>query len=314
MAGGNKAGQILVLGAGGRFGSAAAIAFRDAGWTVRGLVRPGRAGAVPPVVGPVEAVTREEAVKAGEDCDIVLNAFNPVITKWQQNALSLAYSAIAAAEENGATLMFPGSVWNFGRAMPPVIDETTPMNATTRKGRMRVEIEQRIREACDRGMRAITLRAGDFFGAGRGSWLDLVIIKELERNRITYPGPLDVMHAWTYLPDFAATMVRLAEMRDQFDACESFGFPGHSLTGAQLVAALERVTGGTFNVRRMSWWLLKSFGQLLAIGRELSELEYLWRVPHSISGDKLKAAIGDIPHTPLHAALAGSLRALGYRV
>ena len=59
----------------------------------------------------------------------------------------------------------------------------------------------------------------------------------------------------------------------------------------------------------MSWWLLKTFGQLLALGRELSELEYLWRVPHRISGDKLKAAIGDIPHTPLPQAIAASLRA-----
>ena len=127
MAKHNKSGRILVLGAAGRFGAAAAATFRDAGWTVRGLVRPGRGGAVPRGVAPIEAVTRDEAIKAGENCDIVLNALNPVITKWLQNALSLAYGGIAAAEENGATLMFPGSVWNYGRAMPPVIDETTPI-------------------------------------------------------------------------------------------------------------------------------------------------------------------------------------------
>ena len=62
----------------------------------------------------------------------------------------------------------------------------------------------------------------------------------------------------------------------------------------------------------MSWWFLKTVGQLMALGRELSELEYLWRVPHRISGDKLKAAIGDIPHTPLPEAIAASLRAIGY--
>ena len=57
--------------------------------------------------------------------------------------------------------------------------------------------------------------------------------------------------------------------------------------------------------------MIKTFGQLLAIGRELAELEYLWRVPHRISGDKLKAAIGEVPHTPLPDAVAASLRALG---
>ena len=144
-------------------------------------------------------MTRDEAVQAARGCDVVLNAFNPHITVWQKNALSLAYGAIAAAEGNGATLLFPGSVWNYGRGMPPVLDESTPMQPTTRKGAMRVEIEQRIKEACDRGMRAIVLRAGDFYGGGRGSWFDLVICKEMSRaaadlsrpaRRRCMPGPI----------------------------------------------------------------------------------------------------------------------------
>ena len=307
-------GRILVLGAAGRLGFAAAEAFRDAGWRVKGLVRPSRASAVPRRVEAVEAVTRDEAVAAARGCDVVLNALNPVITEWRKNALSLAYGAIAAAEGSGATLLFPGSVWNYGRGMPPRLDDQTPMQPTTRKGAMRVEIEQRIHEACDGGMRAIVLRAGDFFGGGSGSWFDLVIAKDIARGRLTYPGPLDVEHAWAYLPDYAKTLVRLAEQRADFEAYESFGFPGHTVTGHQLVATIEQVTEAMFRVRPMSWWFLKTLGQLAAMGRELSELEYLWRVPHAISGDKLKAAIGDIPHTPLRQAVAASLRALGYRL
>jgi nucleoside-diphosphate-sugar epimerase len=306
--------RILVLGARGRLGYAAAEAFRDAGWTVKGLVRPGRAKEVPRRVEPVEAITRDEAIAAGRGCDVVLNAFNPVITKWDQNALSLAHGAIATAEENGATLMFPGSVWGYGRGMPPVLDENTPMNPTMRKGRMRVEIEDRMREASDRGMRVVLLRAGDFFGAGRGSWFDLVITKDIERQRLTYPGPLEIVHPWAYLPDFTATLVELAERRQQFAAYETFGFPGHAVTGTEMIATIEAVTGATFNVRTMSWWMLKTFGRLLAIGRELSELEYLFRVPHQIDGGKLQATLGKIPHTPLKKAVAQSLRDLGLRV
>jgi nucleoside-diphosphate-sugar epimerase len=306
-------GQILVMGAAGRLGFVAAEAFRDAGWTVKGLVRPGRAGAVPRRVEAVEAVTRDEAMQAGHGCDVVLNALNPAITLWQKNALSLAYGAIAAAEANGATLLFPGSVWNFGGGMPPLLDETTPMQPTTRKGAMRVEIEQRIKEACDRGMRAVVLRAGDFYGGGRGSWFDLVICKELERQRLTYPGPFDVVHTWAYLPDFAAALLRLAERRADFPPFETFGFAGHALTGSEMVAAIEAVTRRKFNVRIMSWWMLKTFGQLLALGRELSELEYLWRVPHRISGEKLERAIGKFHSTPLPQAIAATLRQLGFR-
>ena len=306
-------GRILVLGAAGRLGTVAAEAFRDAGWQVKGLVRPGRSGAVPRRVEAIEAVTRDEAVAAAQGCNVVLNAFNPVITEWQKNALSLTYAAIAAAEGSGATLLFPGSVWNYGSSMPPVLDESTPMHPTTRKGDMRVEMEQRIREACDRGMRAIVLRAGDFFGGGSGSWFDLVIAKDIGRGRLTYPGPLAVEHEWAYLPDFATTLVRLAEQRETFSACENFGFPGQAVTGQEFIATIESVTRSKFTLRPMSWWMIKSIGQLLAMGRELSELEYLWRVQHRIAGDKLKAAIGKVPHTPLPEAIAASLRAIGYK-
>ena len=37
-------GRILVLGAAGRLGTVAAETFRDEGWQVKGLVRPGRSG------------------------------------------------------------------------------------------------------------------------------------------------------------------------------------------------------------------------------------------------------------------------------
>src|SRR4029079_6641239 len=139
-------------------------------------------------------------------------------------------------------------------------------------------------------------------------------VKDIDRSRLTYPGPLDVAHAWAYLPDFTATLVQLAEQRQQFGPLETFGFPGHAPTGSQFLAGIEAVTKATFNVRPMGWWMLKTFGQMLALGRELSELEYLWKVPHQISGAKLASAIGNIPHTPLNEAIAQSLRDLGYKV
>jgi len=225
--------------------------FRDAGWQVKGLVRPGRSRAVPRRVEAIEAVTRDEAVAAAQGCDVVLNAFNPVITEWRKNALSLGYAAIAAAEEwrNPAV---SGQRMDYGRDMPPVRREHADA-AHHAQGRHARRDEQRIREACDRGMRAIILRAGDFFGGGSGSWFDLVIAKDIGRGRLTYPGPLGIEHAWAYLPDFAATLVRLAEQRASFSACETLGFPGHTVTDKSFIATIEAVTKSKFTLRPMSW-------------------------------------------------------------
>ena len=303
-------GRILVLGAAGRLGHAAAQAFRNAGWSVTSLVRPGAGARALRGTEIIETIDRAVAIEAARGTDVVLNAFNPRLQQWWQHALPLAYSAIDIAETAGATLLFPGSVYNYGSDMPPVIDELTPMHPNSRKGAMRVEMEQRMREATDRGMRVIVLRAGDFFGAGRGSWLDLVIAKDLARGNVTYPGPFDVGHEWAYLPDLVAAMVRLAGVRERLGPYETFGFPGHAVTGREFVGVISKAARRGLKAKRMQWWMIHALRPVVPICRELSEIAYLWRLPHRISGDKLRATIGDIPHTPLDVAVARALRDL----
>jgi nucleoside-diphosphate-sugar epimerase len=304
-------GQILVLGAAGRLGFAAAEAFRAADWSVKGLVRPGAAWRAPKGIDVIETNDRAVAVKEARGTDVVLHALNAPYTGWEQHALPLTYSAIEAAEQSGATLMFPGNVYNYGAGMPEVLDETTPMQPTSRKGKIRSEMELRLREASDRGVRTIVLRAGDFFGRGRGSWFDLVLIKELAKNKITYPGPLELVHEWAYLPDYIGALIKLAEIRATLPQYETFGFPGNAVTGQEFVSAIAKATGRKLKVAHINWLMMRTIGSLWKMGRELSEISYLWHVPHRIDGSKLTAAIGKVPHTPLDVAITRSLRELG---
>jgi nucleoside-diphosphate-sugar epimerase len=280
---------------------------------VASQVRPGGAARAPAGTTSIEvdALDHVAVAEAAQGCDVVLHALNPTITDWGKQALPLAYSAVAAAETAGATLIFPGNVYNYGSPMPPVIDEATPMRASSHKGRLRIAIEDRLQEAAEeRGLRTIILRAGDFFGGGRGSWLDLVIAKDITRLRLTYPGPLDVVHAWAYLPDVAAAMVRLAAIRDTLPPFETFGFPGHAVTGEEFTRALAKAVRNRLRVTRMSWWMIHALSPFLALPKELSELHYLWKQPHRIDGEKLQAAIGEMPHTPLDVAAARAIQDL----
>ena len=176
-------------------------------------MRPGSAKRAPPrtEIAEVDALDHAALAKAAHGADVVLHALNPAVTQWRQHALPLAFSAVVAAETAGATLIFPGNLYNYGSVLPPVIDETTPMHPTSHKGRLRVAIEDRLQEAAEeRGVRVIIVRAGDYFGGGRGSWFDLVIARDITKLQLTYPGPLDFVHEWAYVPDLAATLVRLA--------------------------------------------------------------------------------------------------------
>jgi nucleoside-diphosphate-sugar epimerase len=307
-------GRVVVLGAAGRLGRAAAEAFRDAGWSVASMVRARAASRAAANTDIVEADARDpgSVIEAARGADIVLHALNAPYTSWPKLAIPYAKASIAAAKQAGATLMLPGNLYNYGSPLPPDLDESTPMRPLSRKGRLRVVIEEGMQAAAGDGVRVVIIRTGDFFGGpSLGSWFDRVIVRDIANARVTYPGPLDVVHEWAYVQDVAAAFVKVAAARDKLAAFESLGFSGHAVTGRELVAAIARVLGRNMKVARMPWLALKLLAPAVPIFRELAELAYLWNEPHRIVGAKLKKFIGDVPHTPFDAAVAAALDDLG---
>jgi nucleoside-diphosphate-sugar epimerase len=309
-------GRVIVLGGAGLLGRAAAQEFKSAGWQVASLVR-GRsaAGAAPGTeIIEVDARDAQSVIAAASGADVVLHALNVPYTDWRRLALPLADTAIAAARESRATLVFPGNLYNYGASMPARIDENVSMRPTSRKGAIRVAIETRMRAAAEGGLRTIVLRAGDYFGGdGRGSWFDRIIVKEIAAGRLTYPGPLDTVHEWAYLPDLAQALVQLVEQRERLGSFATLGFAGHAVTARELVAAISRACGRDFKIDFMPWRLLKVMGVVVPVFRELCDISYLWSTPHAIDGAELAKIIGDIPRMPLDQAITASLAALGLK-
>ena len=311
---------VLVLGANGRFGQAAAHAFAAGGWRVLAQVRRSPAQPLPAGARAVNVPLEEPAVlaAAAAGARAVVYAVNPAYTRWSEEALPLARLGMDVAQHLGATFMLPGNVYNFGQQMPPLLSEDTPQRPSTEKGRQRQALEGEMAARCARGLRAAVIRAGDFFGTGTGSWLDLVIARDIARGRLAYPGPLHVPHAWAYLPDLARAFVAVAG-QDAPPAFRSLHFAGHTLTGAEWLDALERAArvvgvgpARGFKRSRMPWWPLRLAAPLWPMGRELVRMSYLWRVPHALDGGALQRAVGPLPSTPIDNALAASLRCLGH--
>jgi nucleoside-diphosphate-sugar epimerase len=313
--------SVLVLGANGRLGQALTRAFDTAGWAVKGQIRRDPPAGAPPAAKWLREPLAEPArlAEAAGSADIVVHAVNPPYPAWHTQGLPLAQQAAAAARALGALLMFPGNVYNFGAGMPELLVETTPQLPTSRKGQVRVHVEEALREAARSGLHTVVVRAGDFFGGpGRGAWFDLVLLKSLPQGKVVYPGPTDRVHAWAYLPDLARTFVLLAERRAALAQFEVIHFPGHALDGETLLQAVQRaahrvgVIGGGVRLRRGSlpWPLLQIGGLVVPMLRELAEMRYLWRVPHRLSGERLAGIVGEIPATPLATALEDTLREL----
>ena len=90
-------------------------------------------------------------------------------------------------------------------------------------------MERRLESGAARGKaKVLIVRAGDFFGARAvNSWFSQGLVKAGSHPKaITYPGRRGVGHQWAYLPDLAATMLRLVE-REALDDFATYNFGGH---------------------------------------------------------------------------------------
>ena len=312
----------LVIGATGGIGSETAKALRASGWTVRALHRdPPRAKRDLPELAGIEwskgdALDAAAVSAAAAGVSAIVHAANPPgYRNWGGLVLPMLENSIRAARASGARLVLPGTVYNYGPDAPELIDESVPQKPVTRKGKIRVAMEQRLLEASRQGQSVLIVRAGDFFGPhAKNNWFSQGLVKPGRPLRsVTYPGRASVSHAFAYLPDLATTIVRLLERSDELGRFEVFHFAGHAFErGVELAEATRRVAGApNAPIRRFPWVAIYLLAPLIETFREMLEMRYLWQQPLRLDNGKLRAFLGEEPHTPLEQALEVTLASLG---
>ncbi len=288
--------SVIVLGAKGRFGRAAITAFKARGWSVSALARSWK---TEEKIAGVENVTanafdREALTRACMDHDVIVNAINPPYEAWEKSLPKITENVIAAAIAAKATVMIPGNVYNYGNQLPGKLTEKTPHIPNTKKGRLRIEMEQAYKDAAEEGLKTILLRGGDFIeGKDTGNWFETYITSKLNKGVVTYPGPVNQVHSWAYLPDMANVMAELAEKRHTISVFEEFGYRGLAITGSELVKALEVAAGKNLRVKSFPWPIIKIMGLFSKQIHEVLEMRYLWNRPHEIDDTKLRKALPD---------------------
>jgi len=302
---------IAILGANGRIGNAAARSFHSAGFIVIAVTRDGIAPGLPAAIErrAANALDQQTLIAATEGADFIFNGLNCPYPDWHKSAIPMAQNVIAAAKTAKAVHLFPGNLYNFGKKIPEMASEKTPFIPSTKKGRIRIEMEKLYETAAKQeGIKTLILRAGDYFGGSiGGAWFDLVITAKLGKGVFTYPGPTNIAHAWAYLPDFANAFVILASNADKTETFESFNFAGHPLTGEDIQALITNAIGHPLKRAGMPWSLLRLVSPFNRMVHEICEMSYLWFTPHSLDGRKWKARFEPFPRTGCDKAISQAL-------
>lgn len=310
----------LVIGASGGVGGEVASALLRRGWRVKALSRsPASAAKARPDLAAEwiagDAMRPSDVIAAAQGCDLIFHGANPPgYQNWPGTVVQMLDATIAAAKVCGARILFPGTVYNYGPDAFPILREDSPQHPRTRKGKLRVVMEQRLEDAAKDGVRSVIVRIGDFFGPNAANnWLSQGIVTPGQPvTRIMYPGSLKVGHAWGYLPDVAETMMRVIKQEDRLATFDRFHMRGHWFAqGGELVESIRRVVGKQVPVLRMPWFAIGAASPFVPLFREMYEMRYLWKEPLQLDNSKLEALIGPEPHTPVDDAVWTTLAGLG---
>jgi len=316
----------LVIGATGGIGGEMARVLLQRGWRVTALNRaPERIKVAAELSGLTwikgDAMNPGDVRAAAVGVSLIVHGANPPGYKnWAKLARPMLQSSIDAARATGARLLFPGTVYNFAPDNFPLVDEQTPQRPTTRKGRIRVEMEEMLRDAAkpDRHgkiVRSLIVRAGDYFGPRPGNnWFSQCLVTPGKQvHKAIYPGKRGISHAWAYLPDVAETMMRLVEREAELRAFEIFHFAGHQLKDEMAMTQALRAATGDTGIRQgyLFWPAIYLAAPFVTFCHEMLEMRYLWQTELRLDNNKLKLFLGEEPRTPLTDAVRQTLIGLG---
>ncbi len=300
--------SVLILGSTGRFGRAAAAAFRTAGWRVTEWRRP-EPGAVAEDHIIRGDLTDRATLRRAAEVDVIVNALNPAYTDWEAELPWMTEAVIDAAKTTGATVLIPGNVYNYGQNLPPRLSAATPHVGDHKKARQRIEMEAAYR---DSGVKTIILRGGDFIDTAPGdNWFEGQMTANVARGKVMYPGPTDLTHAWAFLPDMARAAEMLAARRAALPVFADIGFPGYALTGNALMDLVERAAGRPLKRGGIPWFALNIIGLFNPLIREVAAMRYLWNRPHRIESAEFGRALPEFQSTDPLDAVRASLRGCG---
>lgn len=237
----------------------------------------------------------------------IFHGINYPYEQWEGNMERVTQHVITAAAQHKATILFPGNIYNFGLTTP--ITEDTPFAPTTKKGVLRVRLEQMLQQAAEAGMcRVINVRLPDFWGPNvMNEGIAPIFKGAIAGKAMPWLYRNDIPHQLVYTPDAARVFYELVKLQPA-EAYTLYNFAGGVVPSIKAWQAQIAAAAGTRPKYKVyPGWLFKLMGIFSPGMREISEMRYLWQHTLLLNDAKLRRTLPNLPHTPMPQAVSETL-------
>jgi nucleoside-diphosphate-sugar epimerase len=240
---------------------------------------------------------------AAERMDTIFLCTNPPYPDWALRWPPVFAAAIAAASVSHAGLVVMGNLYPYGSPTGPMT-ETSPEITTEKKGLIRRDGWRRVLEAHKYGeIRAVEVRASDYFGAGVSGTAHLgeaffrAVLASKTARAVGAPA---LPHSWSYIPDIAATLIRAADYTGEWGRI--WHVPSNAYSRTDIAGQLNQHYGSHGTVTGYPDWTLRTLGAVSPLLREVWKSSYQFQVPYVIDSTDTERELG-VTATPWETAL-----------
>jgi nucleoside-diphosphate-sugar epimerase len=221
---------------------------------------------------------------------------------------ALAAGILEGAASAGAKLVYADNLYAYGAVDKP-LTEDLPLNATTKKGRIRAGIAQSLMSAHKAGKVRVAIgRGSDFFGpfatdaAMMGS---RVFGRALAGKSAHAIGNPDRLHTYTFIDDFGKALVTLGE-RDEASGKGWHVPSAPAITTRSFVEKVYDELGKRTKLSIAPRFAIALLGRFDENVRELREMLYQFERDFVMDSSRFESTFGTQP-TPLAQAIGQTL-------
>lgn len=197
---------------------------------------------------------------------------------WRKSWPTIMQNVITACKEHDCRLVFFDNIYMYDKHNLDGMDEETPVNPPSEKGKVREEIANMVMDAVKaEELTALIARSADFYGPGiKGtSILTETVIKPLSKGKkANWLGSVDAKHSFTYVPDAAEATALLGNTEDAYNQIWHLPTAKNPPTGKEWIKAIAEEFGVKPKYRGVSKFMVRIIGLFDSTMSELVEMYY----------------------------------------
>jgi len=250
-----------------------------------------------------DLTNQEDVMKAVEGSQVAyLTVGLPYSAKiWAAQWPVVMSHVIEACKQQQCKLVFFDNIYMYDPQHLHHMDENTPVNPSSKKGKVRAMIAQMIMDNVETGdLTALIARSADFYGPGiekNGMIRDMIFKKLAMGEKANWLCSLHHKHSLTYTPDAAAATALLGNTVDAYNQIWHLPTASNPPTGKELIELIAKEMHAKPRIQVAPKFLIRAMGLFVPIMKEMVEMTYQYDRDYIFDSKKFEERFNFKPMT-----------------